>query len=313
MRQNLSPKQLARAIGVSESSLKRWADDGRLNVTRTVGGHRRIDVREAIRFARREGLAIVQPGELGLYELQPLGERRMEIDEVGDHLRDLLARGDALGARSLLMGLFMEGRGVAWLCDGPIRRAMEGLREAAGAHGSVDGVVQRRAWGVCRYTLVQIRLMIASPPNLDGNDTYEAPEGAAGEAEVDEPATLGKPMAVGGAAGSGADGLPSLMAACVLAEAGFDDIDLGPDLPIDTLTRAAERYHPRVAWLAFDGDMPAFTASKLEKLAAAVRERGAALVLTGPGVPAAADNAPGLRVCRTMAELGAFAAGLALA
>ena len=308
MRQNLSPKQLARAIGVSESSLKRWADDGRLNVTRTVGGHRRIDVREAIRFARREGLTIVQPSELGLYELRPLGEKRMEIDEVGDHLRDLLARGDALGARSLLMGLFMEGRGVAWLCDGPIRRALDTLQDDSG-----DGVVHRRAWGVCRYTLVQIRLMIASPPNLDGNETYEVPEAAAGETDVDEPAASDRPMAVGGAAGDGADGLPSLMAACVLAEAGLDDVDLGPNLPLDTLVQAVERYAPKVAWLAFDTDTRAPTTAALNDAAATIRGSGATLILTGPGGPAAVSRAPGLRVCRTMAELGAFAAGLALA
>ena len=313
MRQNLSPKQLARAIGVSESSLKRWADDGRLNVTRTVGGHRRIDVREAIRFARREGLAIVQPAELGLYELKPLGEKRMEVEEVGEHLRDLLARGDALGARSLLMGLFMEGRGVAWLCDGPIRRALDLLREAAGSNGASDGVVQRRAWGVCRYALVQIRLMIASPPNLDGREGYDAPEASPGGADVDEPAAPARPMAVGGAAGAGADGLPSLMAACVLAEAGLDDVDLGPNLPLGTLVRAVERYRPRVAWLACDAEADAPPAAKLDKAAAALREQGTALVLTGPGVPPALDRVPGVRVCRTMAELGAFAAGLALA
>ena len=40
----LSPRELAEAVGVSESSLKRWADRGRVHVHRTEGGHRRIPV-----------------------------------------------------------------------------------------------------------------------------------------------------------------------------------------------------------------------------------------------------------------------------
>ena len=310
MKQSLSPKQLAHAIGVSESSLKRWADDGRLNVTRTVGGHRRIDVREAIRFARQAGLKIVKPAELGLYELKPLADRPVDVDDVGEHLRGLLERGDAPAARSLLMGLFMEGRGVAWLCDGPIRRALEALGGGA-ANGSADVVTRLRAREVCGYALVQIRLMLNSPPNLDGSDIYEAPDRAEHEADVDEPAPSARPVAVGGAAPGHNDTLASLMAACVLAEAGFEDITLGPNVAADTLTRAAERYRPRVAWLSFGGGDGA--AGKLDKLAEALRERGVALVLTGPGVPRGTGRTPGLHVCRTMAELGAFAAGLALA
>ena len=52
MKSVLSPKELAAAIGVSESTLKRWADDGLIVFSRTAGGHRRIRLAEAIRFIR---------------------------------------------------------------------------------------------------------------------------------------------------------------------------------------------------------------------------------------------------------------------
>ena len=57
----ISPRHLAEAIGMSESSLKRWADRGFLSVTRTAGGHRRIAVQEAIRFIRSRELTILDP------------------------------------------------------------------------------------------------------------------------------------------------------------------------------------------------------------------------------------------------------------
>ena len=56
----LSPREVAVALGVSESSVKRWVDLGELAALRTAGGHRRITRAEAVRFgalhcfARRE-------------------------------------------------------------------------------------------------------------------------------------------------------------------------------------------------------------------------------------------------------------------
>ena len=53
----LSPRQFAAAIGVSESSVRRWADGGQIKMTRTAGGHRKIARSEAIRFIRRTNSA----------------------------------------------------------------------------------------------------------------------------------------------------------------------------------------------------------------------------------------------------------------
>ena len=62
----VSPRNLAEAIGMSESSLKRWADRGLLQVTRTAGGHRRIAIRDAIRFVRERQLRFLKPTAIGL-------------------------------------------------------------------------------------------------------------------------------------------------------------------------------------------------------------------------------------------------------
>jgi len=62
----LSPKEFAEAIGVSQSSIKRWTDEGRIEAARTAGGHRRIPIAEAVRFVRETGASVVQPQALGL-------------------------------------------------------------------------------------------------------------------------------------------------------------------------------------------------------------------------------------------------------
>ena len=46
----LTPHDLAEALGVSESSLKRWIDAGRIRASRTEGGHRRVALDDALAF-----------------------------------------------------------------------------------------------------------------------------------------------------------------------------------------------------------------------------------------------------------------------
>src|SRR3954465_11808076 len=66
----LTPKELADAIGASESSLRRWVDNGDIRISRTAGGHRRIPLAEAIRVIREIGAPVVRPDLLGLEELR---------------------------------------------------------------------------------------------------------------------------------------------------------------------------------------------------------------------------------------------------
>ncbi|OYW17913.1 MAG: hypothetical protein B7Z55_11620, partial [Planctomycetales bacterium 12-60-4] len=68
-RELLTPKQVAVAIGVSESSLKRWCDRGILPTVRTAGGHRRIPTSGVLKFLQQSGHPLVQPEVLGLPRL----------------------------------------------------------------------------------------------------------------------------------------------------------------------------------------------------------------------------------------------------
>ena len=46
----LSIRGASRYLGVSEPTLRRWTDEGRLTVFRTPGGHRRYRLQELTRF-----------------------------------------------------------------------------------------------------------------------------------------------------------------------------------------------------------------------------------------------------------------------
>ena len=67
--ESLSPKDFAGALGVSESSVKRWVDDGKIRALKTPGGHRRIAVHDALYFVRQTGADVARPELLGLKDL----------------------------------------------------------------------------------------------------------------------------------------------------------------------------------------------------------------------------------------------------
>jgi molybdopterin-binding protein len=45
-----TPTQVGELLGVSPDTVRRWCDEGRLQATRTVGGHRTVSGRELARY-----------------------------------------------------------------------------------------------------------------------------------------------------------------------------------------------------------------------------------------------------------------------
>jgi MerR family transcriptional regulator, light-induced transcriptional regulator len=282
---DLSPRDLARSLGVSESSVKRWVDDGALSAMRTAGGHRRIALAEAVRFVRHTGALVVRPD---LMVGAGTGASVARCDEaaqqdVGERLFALLERDDAPAARALLLALYVAGWPVAAICDGPVRSALERIG-TLWEHGPAGIVIEHRATDTCLRALAEMRALFTPP-------------------------AAGAPAALGAAPSGDPYLLPSLMAAAVLAEVGFRDHNLGPEVPLAVLGEAAERYRPRIVWLAMSvtRDADGLAAAVVE-LAGRLASRGATLLLGGRGAPPMAPTAGLLRI-DSMTELAAFARG----
>ena len=280
----LSTRDLAAALGVSESSIKRWADDGLLRAARTAGGHRRIARADAIRFVRETRATVVRPQLLGLAEAGVASadarwrRRRAPVPlSVSD--------GAAAHARGLLLQLYLAGASVAAILDGPVRR-------------------RSRASARCGSTRPTASSASTGRPGLPAGDP-PAPAAALHR--------RGAPVALGGAAAGDPYLLPSLGAATVLASEGFEAVNLGADTPADAFERAAERLAPRLVWVSVSiARQPERTAREIAALARALAARGAHLAVGGRAAAALRLPAlPNLQTGSSMAELAAFARGLA--
>lgn len=93
--------QVAEALGVGVSSIKRWTDEGRLESTRTLGGHRRYSVEAVHRFAQSKGLPV---DKLPRIETPPPDSQIEELSslQIRNELLEALRDGDAALARQLI-------------------------------------------------------------------------------------------------------------------------------------------------------------------------------------------------------------------
>lgn len=284
----LTTKELALAMGVSESSIKRWADDGTIRASRTAGGHRRIPFAEAVRFIRQSRSRLARPELVGLPDVAAAAQVGAPDGDAAERFFHHLRHGHAAAARGLVQALYLAGESVAAIVDGPMREALSRIGELW-RHDPAGIFVEHRATDLCVQALNQLRA------------TFEHPENA--------------PVAVGGAPAGDPYLLPSLAAATALAAEGFVAVNLGADTPLASLERAVGELRPLLAWVSVSSsDRPARLAAEIEAFAGTVRRLGVSVIAGGRGLPPAfTPDAPNLHVGASLGELVAFARGLASA
>lgn len=199
--QSVSPRDFGRAVGVSESTVKRWVDQGHLVSTRTPGGHRRISAVEALRAIRTMQLPLRDPVILGVSDL--VGDFTQSLAVPSEALYAFIASGEAKSAYQVVIGEYMRGSTIWEISDQVIRPAMH--RIGQNGHEPAAVFVEHRA--------TQIVLEIAR--SLQALATSEV-----------------KPVQVviGGASGDPYQ-IPCVLISGVIAEAGAHPVNLGPDTP----------------------------------------------------------------------------------
>lgn len=277
MTEHLSPKRLAGAVGVSESSIKRWVDAGKIDSTVTAGGHRRIPLASAIRFIRESGIGLADPAALGL-------NGDPDADRTG-RLYGLVLRGRAEEAVSMIQSLFISGMDAARIIDEPFRETMERLGMLWHDRGEEGIYLEHRATQIGLRLLQELRAL-------------------------QSPLPASAPLALGGAPAGDPYLLPSLAVAIVLESVGFSTANLGPETPQSAFVSAIENLRPSLVWISLTSESSQAERERfIRTVSDATESVGARLVLGGQ-----AGGSPGHAVDAfrgsSMLELAAFARGV---
>jgi excisionase family DNA binding protein len=249
----LSTEQAAEALGVSVSTLKRWVDAGVLPAVRTVGGHRKL--------LRAEVLVLARQGEVPRGDLAPLSAvslrgKSPDLELLTSDLLDSLVRGRGSEVTAIIRRAFRSGVAIETLADRVIAPVMASV-------GHDWETARIDVWQEHRGT------QIFAAALYDLKDDLEAR------------AERNRPVAVGGAAEGDPYVLPTLLAELVLVDAGWEAVQLGPNTPLASLSKAVKTLRPRLAWLSVShlADAASFVAAYRDFYRTA--ERGGVAVAIG--------------------------------
>jgi len=282
----LSPRQVARALGVSESSLKRWCDRGLITATTTPGRHRRLSQQAVLDFLRTSRRPLVRPELLGL-PLAAAARPSLASSEPGGRFQAALEAGDFNAIRRLLSEQRALGRKLSQLGDELIAPAFERIGQGW-ACGEVEVYQERRCVEVCGRLLHELLAELPAP----------APDA---------------PLAIGGAVDDDSYSLPTTLVELVLAENGWQAKSMGTRLPMGSLARAVQVERPRLVWISAShiSDPEAFVA-RFDQFQAQVA--GSAAIVVG-GRALTDDIRRRIRYsafCDNLAHLESFLATLTL-
>ncbi len=276
----VSPKQMARAIGVSESSVKRWCDQGRIKTVRTAGGHRKMPIADVLDFVRAQNHTLVSSEVLGL---PPVSDHaNLGLERANSRLVEALLAGDESLARQIVFDLYMAKHPLTAIFDDVIAAAFHEIGDRW-ACNDADVYQERRGCEIALHIIFDLRRVQRSPST---NWT-----------------------ATGGTIEGDLYSLPSAMAELVLREAGFNATSLGTSIPFESLVTAVQDTRPNLFWLSISHIQEGLDFfPKFAALSRTCTEAGTALVVGGRALSEEVRTQMSYSAfCDTMQHLDGFA------
>lgn len=202
---NLTTKDVARLLLVSEATVKRWADDGLLLPKKTVGGHRRFSIQSIARLRREQGLAPAA-------QLPPKGVRKKMVPgslPSAESFTEVLLSGNEAEAAAQLIDAYLQNHALATLFDATITNAMHRVGDLW-FNGTITIADEHLATRVILSALQKLRGIVVPAPATGLKALSCGIEGDLHE-------------------------LPIHLAEIIIESEGWDTSNLGPNTPLFTL------------------------------------------------------------------------------
>lgn len=265
---------------MSESSLKRWVDQGLIQAVRTAGGHRKLALEDVLKFLRENDHPIIAPELLQLPAVSPQSE--IGLRRGSERLLEALLVGNEELARQVIFDLYLAKHSVATIFDQVFANALRSIGDKWSCQ-EIDVYQERRSCEIALRVLYELRRAIPQPDS--------------------------RCWAIGGTMHGDQTTIPTIMAELVLRDAGWQAMSLGTSLPTESLIKAMDESHAQLFWLSATHIHDEVTFVRdFAKISAAATRCGMALVVGGRALNEALRRELSYSAfCDTMQHLDHFA------
>lgn len=217
---NLTTKDVARLLLVSEATVKRWADDGLLLPKKTVGGHRRFSIQSIARLRREQGIvpAAQSPAKRVRKRMVP------GTLPSAESFSDVLLRDNEAEAAAQLINAYLQNHALATLFDATITNAMHRVGDLW-FNGTITIADEHLATRVMLSALQKLRGIVVPAPATGLKALSCGIEGDLHE-------------------------LPIHLAEIIFESEGWDTSNLGPNTPLFTLRDMVAQKKPNLVCIS---------------------------------------------------------------
>ena len=124
----LSTHEVAALFNVTETTVKRWADEGQIQCSKTLGGHRKFELNNIIKFAENNEISLtgVLPPPIGAAQQEQLqlGVLTRNYQKIADVFLQEALQSDREGLTELLLYLLKHHIPFCIIADEIIRPAL---------------------------------------------------------------------------------------------------------------------------------------------------------------------------------------------
>lgn len=217
-----SPKEVALALGVSESSVKRWCDAGKIPNSKTNGGHRRMTTTGLIEFLRKQKREVEFPALIGLPSVKLPGEKQA----INRLMMETAVAERVSGCRDIILQLYLEQWELHRIFDEAIMPAADIYRRNGLDHQDLKEFSYDHhclATETCEEAIKQVWRFLPHP----------------------QPGNL---MTVGINLGDRPDSILSLGTRMILWEMGCSTPNNNPERSLDSFQRTVLELNPGIVW-----------------------------------------------------------------
>jgi MerR family transcriptional regulator, light-induced transcriptional regulator len=251
---DLTTKEVARLLRVSEATVKRWADDGRLRSDKTAGGHRRFNMQAIAHLRREQGIG----QETQATRRSARSKSPNTPLPSSESFLEFLLRGEESEASAVLVDAYLHSHALASVLDTTIAKAMHRVGDLW-FEGTITIADEHLATRVVISALQKLR-SIAVPAEPTGLKAI-----CCGiEGDLHE--------------------LPIHMTELILEAEGWEAKNLGPNTPLFALREMVARQRPQLVCISARSiaDLDRAT-SDFSQLRRVTKKLAAAVVIGGEG------------------------------